>query len=480
MNALSLPTDVEFPSLPAGLDPSSKAHLASLGQTYKRLSSLASTKLAAVVGQDASSLLEAFSSEIISTAKELRDEPLGAEEGREQRVKNLIERKRRAWRDLLNELKRIGISPSPAPKTIARLEDAGQVYSLSSSEPLLALDASALPGDVQVRLRKADAYHYRLVSQLPTLKTYPATHNADVRTPDIQRALGHIQTALATTFDQRTELIDATAKQLHLDRIVRRVEAHARASATTTTRRRAAMPALAVTQETLKIVSQALDALDETRCEISRYRTAADSPLDVSAFASLVNEGMSTLARDRDRLADTIAAMGAIDPVLLTSDELDLVSGSRDDVASVVESLARLVVPASLAYLHGPLIGFLVPLALSFDQDGPSEPTNEKTDDPLAALRDGHDNVISSILVVAQQLVKLAQGDDEANMSQGDQGELADGGVVVVGRKLRAALSALRVDEISHQVEQFARRALAALNTVAEQASFPPKNPTPF
>ena len=110
-------TTDSFPSLPTGLATEGDAvHLVKLEQTAARLSSLAASALAPIVGAEHGAHLDSFAVEIIATAKELREEPLGPEEGREQRVKNLIERKRRAWRDLLNELKRVGISPSPAPK----------------------------------------------------------------------------------------------------------------------------------------------------------------------------------------------------------------------------------------------------------------------------------------------------------------------------------------------------------------------------
>lgn len=443
-NALSLPIEISLPSLPTDLVPSSKSHLAQLDQTYKRLSSLATNKLVSIVGQDLAVLLEDFSSEIVTTAKDLRNEPLGEEEGREARVKNLIERKRRAWRDLLNELKRIGISPSPSPKTVARLEDAGQVYSLVPSQPLLALDSSALPGDVQVRLRKADAYHYRLLSELPTLKTYPASHNADVRTPDIQRALGHIQYALSLTFDQRIELIDATSKQVHLDRLINRIE-----SVSTSAALQGSSPALPLAQQTLVAVSQAFDALSETREELSRYRSASDSPTDAIHFSSVVNDSIATLGKDRDRLTDVVSSMGARDPILSTADEISLISNSHEHLNTTVASLTSIIVPSSLVYLYEPLHRFLS--TLKEDNTKPAlTPTYS-----LSTLQASHDNLISSILVVAQELLKL--GNDESKVSEGE--DLADGGVITANKKLRAALSTLRLAEMSTQIEDFAREA---------------------
>ncbi|GAA6063185.1 hypothetical protein JCM10212_006851 [Sporobolomyces blumeae] len=452
--AIVVSTVEGLPALPAGLAPASKVHLVQLDQTFKRLGNLATSKLAEIVGQDCAKLLEDFSNEIVTTAKDLRDEPLGAEEGREQRVKNLIERKRRAWRDLLNELKRIGISPSPSPKTVARLEDAGQVYSLPTSQEILALDRSALPGDVEVRIRKADAYHYRLLSDLPTLKTYPSTHNPEVRTQDIQRALGHIQVGLALTFDQRVDILGATSKQIHLDRLVSRIE-----STGSRLVRQPAISTRTLAQETLRVVSQTVDALVETREELSRYRSASDSPTDSINFVAAVNESIGVLGKDQSSLADVLAAMGTSDPILSTADDLALFDGVSERIASVISKFVALSVPASLAYLYEPLQAFLATIHAPTSR---STPATVPPPGRLAELQASHDALISSMLVVSQELAKL----EDAKVAEGE--DMADGAVAAAGKRYRAALSTLRLDEITEQVEGFARQALSILSVLED------------
>lgn len=66
--------------------------------------------------------------------------------------------------------------------------------------------------------------------------------------------------------------------------------------------------------------------------------------------------------------------------------------------------------------------------------------------------------------MIAQELMKL--GADESKISEGE--DLADGAVLAAGKKLRAALSALRLAEMSQQVESFAHEVRQALTNSKE------------
>ncbi|BGP48616.1 AAA ATPase midasin [Rhodotorula kratochvilovae] len=436
----------KIPSLPSNLvAENDAAHLIKLEQTVTRLNSLAASSLAGLVGAEHGVHLDSFAVEIITTAKSLREEPLGAEEGREQRVKNLIERKRRAWRDLLNELKRIGISPSPAPKVVARLEDAGVVYSLPPSHKLLTLDQAAVGGDVTARVVKADAYHYRQLSELPTLKTFPAAHHADIRTPDVQRALGHIQNGINLTFDQRTLLLASSTAQVQLELLVKRLEATSGAQPT--------LPARQLLDALLTATSKALHALSEARDEIANYRAAnaGGSSVEAAKPADALNEAVATMGRDQSRLRDALSAMAGYEPVIATADELALAKAAREHLVAVAETFGSLEQPPSLRYILAPLTRFLgsvgVPEVEPRQADG-------ATGD-LSALKTAHNDLVSAVLIVAQNIKKVA--DEGVKVIEED--ELVDGAVGIAGRSYRSLLTTFRLDEIVAKVDQFAHQA---------------------
>ncbi|BGP16616.1 hypothetical protein JCM10213_000468 [Rhodosporidiobolus nylandii] len=438
----------DLPSLPVEVDSSADAaHLVKLDQTFSRLNKLASSSLGEYVSAGHGAGLDEFAVEIIQTAKELRDEPLGPEEGREARVKNLIERKRRAWRDLLNELKRIGISPSPAPKVVARLEDPGAVYSLPPSTSLLALEDAVLGGDDRQRLVKADSYHFRLLSELPTLKSYPAVHNADVRTPDVQRALGHIQSGINLTFEQRTQLLAASEAQVHLDLLVERIQAPALEQPTLSVRQ--------LHEALLSLASQVQLALAEARDALADFRTArGTSDLETSLATSAVNEALATIARDRDRLRETVSSMAFFDPVLSSPEELKLAKEAREHLGSTVQTFVDLSVPPSIRYILAPLTAFLASLALPV-----LEPTSQREQVSPSDLKISHDGLISAVLVVAQELKKLA---DEGCKIAGEN-ELVDQAVGVAGRSYRTVLKAFHLEDMVEKVDAFARQAHSSL-----------------
>ena len=437
--------------MPAGVvNDNDAVHLVKLEQTATRLGSLAASSLAPIVGAEHALHLDNFAVEIIATAKELRDEPLGAEEGREQRVKNLIERKRRAWRDLLNELKRVGISPSPAPKVVARLEDAGAVYSLTPSHALLALDQATVGGDVHPRVVKADAYHYRQLAELPTLKTFPAAHHADVRTPDVQRALGHIQSGIHLTFDQRSLLLAASATQVQLELVVKRLEG--------VTGVQPALPARQLLDSLLTATSTTLHALGEARDELANYRSAnaGASSADAARPSEVVDEALATVGRDQSRLRDALSAMAGYEPVLVTADELKLAEEAREHLVTVAETFGNLAQPASLRYLLAPLTVFLGSVGVPSVE--PQHLVGETSD--LTTLKAAHDDVVSAVLVIAQNLKKVAV----EGVQVADNDELVDGAVGVAGRSYRSLFATFRLDEMVIKAEQFALDAHVVLS----------------
>ncbi|BGP02385.1 AAA ATPase midasin [Rhodotorula toruloides] len=456
----SIPLDfaglASVPDLTAALaQPDEPAHLAKLDQTISRLAKMSSTSLDSLVGAAHGFAVSAFVSEIVETAKALRDEPLGPEDGRQQRVKNLIERKRRAWRDLLNELKRIGISPSPSPKTLARLEDAGTVYSLQPSHPVLAFDDEALGADSRAVVLKADAYHVRQLAQLPTLKAFPASHHADVRTADVQRALGHIQSGIAAAHDQRALLLEAIRAQVRLKAVSSSLENPLVPQPSST--------ASQLVHELLATTSKASEALSEARDALGDFRTATvDSAHEASAPSSAIEAALADINRDRDALRHLDIKMGGFDPILLSSGALKTCKTAQMHLEQIVQAFAAMPQPQSLRYILSPLVAYLSSLDVS-SAEADKSPEAIKAGE-LRALKAAHDDLINSVLIVAQKLKAVA--DEGVKIVEDEQ--LADGGVKVANVTYKTLLSTLRLDEVTARIEAFARQAHDCLHQASD------------
>ncbi|GAA5875503.1 hypothetical protein JCM3774_003651 [Rhodotorula dairenensis] len=432
-----------LPSLPAGLASADDAvHLIKLEQTASRLHALLSTNIASFVADDRGASLDSFSTDVISTAKELRETPLGPEEGREQRTKSLIERKRRAWRDLLNELKRIGISPSPSPRAVERLEDTAHTFGVAPSRPLLELDDRSLGGDLRARIERVDGYYFKALATLPELRALPAAHHNDVRTADIQRALGHIQTVLSLSLEHRHLLITTAAVALKIDAVSERLDdgLHPRSAVT----------ARKLLGDVQARICCAVVALEEARTSLRDHRVATGRREDknAAAFAAAIENALAPLTQVQARARTALDGHGDHSATALSSvADIGLLDETENAIRLAKESIASLPEDATLRYLTEPLVRYLSSL------------TEAKRIDPAvgaetATLQDAkraHDDLISAILIVAQELKKAA---DAGLAVQGD-GELTDGAVLHGTRAYRAALLALRPTDVFAKLERF-------------------------
>ncbi|POY75159.1 hypothetical protein BMF94_1791 [Rhodotorula taiwanensis] len=442
---LLAPTDAPapLPDLPASvLDIDDAPHLVRLEQTLSRFQSLVSKVAIPFVAGDHASAIEAFTRDVLETAKDLRDTPLGPEEGREQRVKSLIERKKRAWRDLLNELKRVGISPSPSPRAVERLEDTAYTLGLAPSTPILELDDTVLRADARMRLVRIDSYYFKALAALPELLTFPASHHADIRTADVQRALGHIQSALSVSLDQRGTLIETQNKLLELEALSSRIDSSVPIDC--------AEPARPNLSAALSKASRAVAAVQEATIRVSEHRLAASvsSSFDLAQFSKTLATALSRLLPLQDRIRNAVASTGAAPPsALMTPTETAAVRELVEAIEDAAVSIRSVSLPASQRYLQMPLSEYLDKLS-GADEEA-LRPV--QTDVALSDLKTTHDRLINSALIVVQEINKLA---DSGVKVQAD-GELADAAILNGSRGFRATLAALRLPEMRESIARF-------------------------
>lgn len=460
---LELGVAAPLPTLPATLTALDESvHIVRLEQTLTRLGSLVTSAIDPFVSLDRATEVDELAVQIITTAKELRDESkAGPEEGREQRVKNLATRKRRAWIELLREIKRVGLSPVPAPDVVARLQDPGFVYSLASSHPLLDLESSLLPGSLRLQLVKSDDYHFRLLSELPALRACPASHHDDVSTREVQRAIGSVESCIALGFDNRSQIIAAVADQVRLFDLAKRMEAVGIAVAP-----QAMQTSRKLAEAFLDRVSRLIDALAEASSELNNHRLAlGKAATNISGVQVAFAEASALLAGDQDRLEEVVRTMGTFDPVISTPEELAIFAQAREHLLAVVAKLSTSPCPSSIRYLIDPLAAFASSL------DVPDLHSASPVPADVASLQAGHKTLIDSILVVAQELRKVA--DKEVARKPEEEDELPDLIVKRAGRSLQETLAIFRLPEMLEQVDAFARSAHLILSnpSAATQAS---------
>ena len=121
---------------------------------------------------------------ILETADELAQQtPALANEGNAKKLKSLATQKRRAWSDLLKELRRWGLSPFLSAEVLAQNRDPVWIYGapMIKREETLGTDAM-------------DQYHAAMLAQVERLRLAAQAPQGDV--PDLARGVAFVEHAL--------------------------------------------------------------------------------------------------------------------------------------------------------------------------------------------------------------------------------------------------------------------------------------------
>ncbi|WFD33761.1 hypothetical protein MCUN1_000578 [Malassezia cuniculi] len=172
-----------------------KAHLADAEKTAARLRSV-SSKLSKSLQSSAGEALSELGDEILSVADDLAQKtPAMLDDDNEKAVKALATQKRRAWAELLRELRRLGLTSGVSADLLARNRDAAAVYAIAAPRASIAADALATEA--------ADAYHVALLAQLPRVRAATSSPQGDVPVAELQRALAYIEHATGHVYALR-------------------------------------------------------------------------------------------------------------------------------------------------------------------------------------------------------------------------------------------------------------------------------------
>ncbi|KAG8746575.1 hypothetical protein FRC10_004427 [Ceratobasidium sp. 414] len=135
---------------------------------------------------------------IITGSKELSEATIPDSEAHERHIKALISQKRRAWSDLLKELKRLGLAPAVTTNTLSQQEDRAALLSLS-------LDS----GDDSVfssMVLKSNRQFVKLLEVMPEMRASFRQHHPDISTRDFRRASNLVESSFSLVVEARKSL----------------------------------------------------------------------------------------------------------------------------------------------------------------------------------------------------------------------------------------------------------------------------------
>lgn len=179
------------------IGPIGPAHLLNLQKTFDRYQALVNKRLRPFISIQSARSVDEIAVEIITTAKSLASLILPSDEPHDRREKHrkaLLVRKRKAWADMLKELKRAGLASNLKPEVLRQNADQQWIR----EQPMLPMNQQ-----MNIELQRGDSYFVKLCGCLPSLRSLLSTHHADLTTRELQRGYMFLESGFAMGIDLR-------------------------------------------------------------------------------------------------------------------------------------------------------------------------------------------------------------------------------------------------------------------------------------
>ncbi|WFD22919.1 hypothetical protein MEQU1_001598 [Malassezia equina] len=381
------PSDVAVPRV----DVSRAPHMETADRTVARLRTLCAETLTPPLASAAYEAVIDIGTTVLETADELAQQtPALANESNAKRLKSLASQKRRAWADLLQALRRMGLSPFLTPERHAHNHDPARVYGVC-----------ALPSHEALGTDAMHTYHTAMLACLARLRLAAQTPAGDV--PELPRGVAFVEHAVYLALQVRERLGALLEGASRVWILAQRMCALTGPLQSVSPTEREAM------EHRANVLARTADALtqlaDEAPGIVRMSPLGGDVPLaTIEAWAERVRSMHA-------RLAAVCATWSTTSVGLLTESDVATVQESSHVLLDMQASLSALGrdVPA-VQVLTMPMCAWLqaecVPLSLG--------KAPESSD-----LQAASDRVCSSVLVIAQELqgkVPVAQDEEPCQL----------------------------------------------------------------
>ncbi|KAI8971187.1 midasin [Trametes punicea] len=319
-----------FTELPAFSGVASQPdHLSNLNRTLRNFKSVVQGRIHSLIETLSPTDVEDLSAEILSTLQSLASATIPSVISGEQRdkaQKALLVRKRKAWSDLLKELKRIGLATNVKPEVLEQQANPRWLR----EQPIIAdLQTSIGP------LEKSETYLLRLSNLLPELRAALADHNPDVGTRELQRGTNLVESAFSLAVEARARFVDAAEQYTRLQELARRLYAIAQCP-------RVVASGVDMQTCTIRIkedLGRLTKAFEETYMIWKRY---LEEVPDEEGLPSAVYEIQSAIASSKvlfKRVEDVTRVLRSTPVLVLLEDEAAVIEQAVDHVRTVSQLL---------------------------------------------------------------------------------------------------------------------------------------------
>lgn len=411
------------------------AHLRNLSRTYDVLSSQLSVKLATVVSAAQATSLNDLAVSIVTQARDLaKATPLLAKENNKRLVKNLTNQKRKAWTDLLKELRRIGLTPFINPDVAASNQDLAAVFEIS---PLVRSRSHPCVEDL-------DHYFFRLLSCMPRMRE--SLHNAhvDISISELQRGVSYCEHAMSIIMKERARLAALQHQTYTLGAIISRLEHVATEEDQILTSQGVPI------RSRVETACRMLDKIQATLGEIYS-ESGYHAELSPSKTVSLDSFKLS-LQQRKQETASKLIQLRSLSQALQISSESVWTIKEREMYESSLAHAETVARELKLAAASMPALDALLVPASNWisDQHAAINALGSEASEGSSSREqetESHSHrLIDSVLLVAQNIGKLTLPDSESE-------QLRDKGIITDWLHLRAAGQSLRTADMSSQIQ---------------------------
>jgi midasin len=175
-------------------------YLSNLKRTFDRYNALIGKRIRPFISGRSAEKVDGVAVEIITTSKSLASLSVPPSLSGDLQIKYqkaLLVRKRKAWGDMLKELKHAGLASNVKPEVLQQNTNQQWIR----EQPSL-LEVSG----VEVKVDKGESYFVKLCGSLPSLRGSLPTHHSDLTTRELQRGTMFLESGFAMAVDLRSRL----------------------------------------------------------------------------------------------------------------------------------------------------------------------------------------------------------------------------------------------------------------------------------
>ncbi|KAF9220907.1 hypothetical protein BS17DRAFT_290054 [Gyrodon lividus] len=426
-------------------------HLENLRQTFDKFHGFIDNRVRHFLMKHTAEDVEQLSMDIILTARALENHAIPSnltKEKREKYKKNLLLRKRKAWSDLLKELKRGGLAFNLKPEILNRLRDERWIR----EQPLMPAN------DTIVSTDRGEHYFDRLRGCLPALRSVLSNHHSELGTRDLGRGITLVESGYSLALEERSLLSQALSEYMTLCRQADRLRVLSGDSETVRIESYLGIEPLR------NALSHSARALEELADGMHLFYEIEKSVNDIPSLIGRCQTLRTSACTWRDRVSAVLQASQVTMPSVLLQEEYKIIVEAAGHLSNLPEQLQEMASTCpQLTYILQPTEQWIREQG-SFSFFEATKPSFE--DSPSGSA----DMIIDTLLITVQSMLKQCPQHDQLSKPGPESDEPVDNYIRLGARTTSTFTALLDLPTLETRLTSAATRLLSLSHASRQQA----------